>query len=91
MSVAGGAKNTLGFGFNIVLAIEEFYLHGNGHHFDQQWPTWALSGSGDDTQALYRSSCQNFYHSKKKKKKKQSHHFLKVAFWEHENPNIMII
>lgn len=53
MSVAGGAKNTLGFGFNIVLAAEgKFYLHVNSHRFDQQWTTWALSGTGDDTKAL---------------------------------------
>lgn len=48
MSVAGGAKNTLGFGFNIVLAAEgKFYLHVNSHCFDQQWTTWALSGTGE--------------------------------------------
>lgn len=54
MSVARGAKNTLGFRFNIVLAAEgEIYLHVNSHRFDQWWTTWALSGTGDDTRVFY--------------------------------------
>lgn len=53
MSVARGAKNTLGFGFNIALAVEgEFYLHVHSHRFDQRWTTWALSGTGDVTRAF---------------------------------------